>query len=137
MEKNSNGMISNIDDVIETFCNYGFNLKMDSFPDIAFTMKQRFSGIKDVSYRDNPVFKFSKDKQKNFMIFENYSVYHNGVSYEEEGRKFYFFSIQNHISELIYRDDEMYQLYRDCSKEIRKYFSKEELREISLNLLGV
>ena len=64
MEKNSNGMISNIDDVIETF------------------------------------------------------------------------SIQ-YLSELIYRDDEMYQLYQDCSKEIRKYFSKEELREISLNLLGV
>lgn len=31
----------------------------------------------------------------------------------------------------------MYQLYKDCSKEIMKFFSKEELREISLNLLGV
>jgi len=137
MERNSNGMISNINDIIETFCKYGFELKVESFPDISFTIQQKFRGVKDISHRDNTAFKFTwSDTQKTFIIFENYSVYHKGVSYEEEGRKFYFFSIQNYISE-IYHDDEMYQLYQDCSKEIRKCFSKEELREISLNLLGV
>lgn len=139
MEKSSNGMISDINDLVKLFCDYGFNLKMYSFPDIAFSMEQRFKGIKDVLSRENPAFRFiwHNNKEITFTIFENHSIHHKGITYQEEGKKFYFFSVQNNISELIYRDDEMYQLYKDCSKEIMKFFAKEELREISLNLLGV
>lgn len=142
MEKSSNGMIFNIESIQKIFCDFGYKLKVEMLPDIAFHMKQKWNGVENPIRRENPGFNFSfpnDDKYhptKGFSIIQSDSVFANGILYEEEGRKFYFYFIGSDISK-IYRDDDLYQLFKDCSRDIISRFSKSEIRDFNLSLLGI
>lgn len=125
MEKNLNGTTFNIDEIINSFCNFGFKLKIGQNVDFAHKMEQIWKGVKNPIIRKESVWKFTWDEFRYFTIFE---VFDKG----------FFFSFEYDGSELkTYSENELVQMYEDICKVISHKFSKGELRGIKLNGLGI
>jgi hypothetical protein len=80
MERSLSGMTFNMDDIIDSFCKYGFTLKMSSFPDISFHMQQKFKGVLDIKRRENPSFNFTWQEGKSFTILKR--MVENFISFQ-------------------------------------------------------
>jgi len=125
MEKNSSGMIFSIDEIINSFCNFGFQLKIERSVDVAHKIKQVWEGVETPIIRKESVWKFTWDEFRYFTIFE---VFDKG----------FFWSFGYDASVLkTYSENELVQMYEDICKVISHKFSKEELRDIKLNRLGI
>ena len=70
MEKNSSGMIFSIDEIINSFCNFGFQLKIERSVDVAHKIKQVWEGVETPIIRKESVWKFTWDEFRYFTIFE-------------------------------------------------------------------
>lgn len=132
-----------IDDIIEVFGKYGFVFEQDTMPNLAWSMDQRRNGVKDEDRinKDDRVFrlKWKDDRNsfKNFTIFEQETVYNNGIKYEDKDRLFYFFSFGMDYNGKIYRDNELDFLMKDIHDELVELLTVSEIRELKLINLGV
>lgn len=125
MEENLNGTTFNIDEIIKSFCSFGFKLKIEQNVDFAHKMDQIWKGVENPIIRKESVWTFTWDKFRYFTIFE---VFDKG----------FFFSFEYDGYELkIYSESELTQMYEDICEVISHEFSKEELRDIKLNVIGV
>lgn len=125
MEKNLNGTTFNIDEIINSFCNFGFKLQVERNVDVAHKIEQIWKGVENPIIRKESVWKFTWDEFRYFTIFE---VFDKG----------FIWSFGYDTSELkTYSENELVQMYEDICKVISHKFSKGELRDIKLNGLGI
>ena len=125
MEKNLNGTTFNIDEIINSFCNFGFKLQVERNVDVAHKIEQIWKGVENPIIRKESVWKFTWDEFRYFTIFE---VFDKG----------FIWSFGYDTSELkTYSENELVQMYEDICKVISHKFSKVELRDIKLNGLGI
>lgn len=130
MEENLNGTTFNIDEIIKSFCNFGFKIKIEQNVDFAHKMEQIWKGVKNPIIRKESVWKFRWNKYIGFSIYE---VFGKGFFWHFSGDfpNFNFSHCQ------IYSEIEIEKMHDDIFKMLSSKFSKEELREIKLNVIGV
>ena len=134
-----------IDRLIEVMKSYDFEVKLSYMPDLSYHLKQKWAGVEEPVSRESRSWLFRRIRDKNlhitdynnrieFNVFENISVYSNGIHYEEEGKMFYFLSVGQYISE-VFQQDELELLLKDWYDRILKEFKLDEIRDFKLNRL--
>ena len=134
-----------IDRLIEVMESYDFEVNEKEVPDLSFHMRQVWDGVKEPVKRNDRAWLFRRIRDKSrdildysnrieFHIYEATSVYDNGIHYEEEGKKFYFLSVGQYISN-VFQQDQLDSLLKEWYDGIVKILKLDEIRDFKLNRL--
>lgn len=70
------------------------------------------------------------------VIFENYEVSSNGVTYHDPDKFHYFYSV-GHESSKIYHQDNLDVMFNDLINDLKKVLGKAGLRQLKLSTIGI
>jgi hypothetical protein len=121
-----------VNEIIKRFESYGYVVEKQQIPNVLNYYSQIDLLPEDRQDKENLRLSFfyqNKYSTKNFIIYENDSIYSNGVSYEEEGVKYYYYSFGTKISR-VYGFNELDKLSNDCYHEMINYFTSEQISDI-------
>lgn len=124
-----------IQSILNVFEDFGYVITYTQIPDLAFKISQgetRYDNGYLIHY-ENRFF-----HTKYFAIYECRSVSHNGIMYSDPDKFHYFYSIQDHHSQ-IYHSDNFSIMCSDLLNDLVNFgiLKKPQLREIQLSRLNI